>query len=41
MDLAMAWQMLELKSTKYCNSSMAADTLDADFPLDSVQIAFN
>ena len=41
MDFAMAWQTLELKSSKNWSSSTADDTLASPFPFDSTRIAFN
>ena len=34
MDFAMAWQTLELKSSKHRSSSTADDTLAGPFPFD-------
>ena len=41
MDLAMAWQILALKSRRNCISSVASVTLEADFPFCSDLIVFN
>ena len=41
MDLAMAWQTLELKSSKNWSSSTADETLAAAFPFDSTFTAFS
>ena len=38
MDLAMAWQTLELKSSRNWSSSTADETLAAAFPFDCFQL---